>query len=289
MKEVKPRFFKKREEDHHEEEPAPTPEPESKPSGSGGKKHKEPTPKPEEPPKQEKPKQKEPESPEESGQANILQLIKAGIKNIWMVGPAGCGKTTLCQLAGDELEIPVTVVPCGAGTSATTFLGYKYPEREGTPFVHAFSQPGIIVLDEFTALEAQVAQIANSALANNELSSTIGTQKRHSDCIIIATSNTFGTGGDRQYVANNQLDASTIDRFACGFINVDYSHEYESRYDSEVVSFVNKMRTAIDRNGLRKIASTRSVINGCLLKEAGLNWKDSLTTNWSKDEKALLQ
>jgi hypothetical protein len=292
MKEVKPRFFKKKEEgqheEHQEEEPAPTPAPESKPSGSG-RKPKEPAPAPkEETKKPEKPKQKEPEFPQESGQSSILQLINAGLRNIWMVGPAGCGKTTLCQLAGEELELPVTVVPCGAGTSATTFLGYKYPEREGTAFVHAFSQPGIIVLDEFTALEAQVAQIVNGALANNELSSTTGTAKRHPDCTIIATSNTFGSGGDRQYVANNQLDASTIDRFASGVIQIEYSKEYESQYDREVCEYVWFLRSVIQKNGLRKIASTRSIINACLLKEAGLNWKESLTTNWSKDEKALL-
>lgn len=225
------------------------------------------------------------------GLADIEFLINAGIQNIWMVGPAGCGKTTICQIVGERLEMPVTVIPCGAGTSATTFLGYKYPEREGTPFVHAFAQEGIIVLDEFTSLEAQVAQIVNGALANGELSSTIGTFQRHERCIIIATSNTFGHGADRMYVSNNQLDASTIDRFAGGIVEIDYSIEYESQYDSEVCEYVWKLRSLINRNGLRKVASTRSIISACKLKEAGMNtesWKASITANWTKDEKALL-
>ena len=34
---------------------------------------------------------------------------------------------------------------------------------------------------------------------------------------------------------NNQLDASTIDRFVGAIIEVDYSKEYESQYDTEVV------------------------------------------------------
>lgn len=219
-------------------------------------------------------------------QEYLIRLIEAGTTNIWMVGPAGCGKTTICQLAGAEKELPVTVIPCGAGTSATTFLGYKYPEREATPFVMAFSQPGIIVLDEFTALEAQVAQICNAALANNELSATTGTVQRHPECIIIATSNTFGFGADRMYTSNNQLDASTIDRFAGGIIEVDYSKEYEKQYDAEVCNYVWRLRDVIQRNGLRKIASTRSIINACKLKAAGLDWKASITVNWTKDEKA---
>lgn len=221
--------------------------------------------------------------------AELLKaMIDAGILNIWLVGPAGCGKTTIGDQAGKDLDLPVTVVPCGAGTSATTFLGYKYPERESTPFVSAFSQPGIIVLDEFTALEAQVAQIVNGALANNELSATTGTFKRHPECVIIATSNTFGHGADRMYVSNNQLDSSTIDRFSGGIIEIDYSKEYESQYDKEVCEYVWKLRDVIQRNGLRKVASTRAIIAGEKLKAASLPWRDILTANWTTDEKALV-
>lgn len=230
--------------------------------------------------------------PEAKGKGidDIEFLVNAGIQNIWMVGPAGCGKTTICQTVGDRLGIPVTIIPCGAGTSATTFLGYKYPEREGSPFVHAFAQEGIIVLDEFTALESQVAQIVNGALANGELCATIGTYQRHERCFIIATSNTFGKGGDRQYVANQQLDASTIDRFAGGIVEIDYSREYESQFDPEVAQFVWNLREIVKTNGFREIVSTRAIIAACKLKAAGSkNWKESITTNWTKDEKACIR
>ncbi len=245
-------------------------------------------PKPEPQPQKPKPATSNQQPAETKGAENIESLINAGIRNIWMVGPAGCGKTTICQQVGENMDIPVTVIPCGAGTSATTFLGYKYPEREATPFVSAFSQPGIIVLDEFTALEAQVAQVVNSALANNQLSATTGTFQRHPDCTIIATSNTFGHGADRMYVSNNQLDASTIDRFACGIIEMDYSAEYENQYDPEVVTYVRRLREIINRNGLRKTASTRNIINACMLKANGIDWKASLTANWSTDERKLI-
>lgn len=298
--EIHPRYFKHREksEDKHEQK-ATEQKPKTHTTAETPQK-----PEPEE--KQPEPEKPEPEKPEPvksvlpqkpkpvktadvKGQEQIQKLIEAGIRNIWMVGPAGCGKTTICQQIGEDMGVPVTVVPCGAGTSAANFLGYKYPEREGTSFTGAFGQPGIIVLDEFTALEAQVAQIVNGALANNELHTTVGTFKRHPDLTIIATSNTFGNGADRLYVSNNQLDASTRDRFACGIVEIDYSTEYESQYDPEVVSHVHKLRKVIDKNGLRKIASTRAIINGCLLKAAGLDWKNALITDWSKDEKALLQ
>ena len=245
---------------------------------------------PEQKPEKRKNTTPKPKENKSEGLDLVKGLIEAGIQNIWMVGPAGCGKTTICQLTGDALDMPVTVIPCGAGTSATTFLGYKYPEREGTPFVQAFGQEGIIVLDEFTALEAQVAQIVNGALANNELTATTGTVQRHENCVIIATSNTFGKGGDRQYVANQQLDASTIDRFACGIVEIEYSDEYESQFDSEVVEYCRNLRKLIFTNGFREIVSTRSIIAACKLKEAGFKtWKESITVNWTKDEKACIR
>lgn len=290
LSEIHSRYFPKGKDEQPEPEPAPSPEPKKsrwggKKGGSKAKTAPEPTPKPEPKPI---PAPKKPEEKPAKGTNTLEAIINAGIRNIWMVGPAGCGKTTICQEVGKNAEMPVTVIPCGAGTSATTFLGYKYPEREGTPFVHAFAQEGIIVLDEFTSLEAQVAQIVNGALANDELTSTIGTFHRHEKCIIIATSNTFGNGADRMYVSNNQLDASTIDRFAGGILEIDYSKEYEQQYDAEVVRYVWNLREIIKRNGLRKVASTRSIIAGCKLKTGGLDWKGSLTTNWTKDEKALL-
>jgi len=248
-----------------------------------------PEPQPEREPRPEKRPIPRPETQPDKYTEEIKALIGAGLINIWLVGPAGCGKTTICKEVGDLLDMPVTVIPCGAGTSATTFLGYSYPTREATPFVLAYQQEGIIVLDEFTALEATVAQIANAALGNNELSSKIGTFKRHERCIIIATSNTFGMGADRMYVSNNQLDAATNDRFKGGILELDYSKEYESQYDNEVTRYVWAMRETIRKNGLRKLASTRAIIVGCKLKTAGLNWKTALTTDWTKDEKALLQ
>lgn len=276
------------------EQPEPEPQsvqtghsPVSEPKPQSGSKPQKQQPEPKPEPRNPKPATTQPE-PKGKGIADIELLINAGITNIWLVGPAGCGKTTICGYVGEKLGVPVTVIPCGAGTSATTFLGYKYPEREGTPFVHAFAQEGIVVLDEFTSLEAQVAQIVNGALANGELSSTIGTFQRHEKCIIIATSNTFGKGGDRQYVANQQLDASTIDRFTGGILEIDYDDEYESQYDAEVVNYVRHLRKVVKQNGFREIVSTRAIIAACKLKAVGANWKESITTNWTKDEKACI-
>ena len=188
-----------------------------------------------------------------------------------------------------ELGLPYLCISCGIGTSSTEFIGYKYPTRESTKFAEYYSKPSIILLDEFTALDPAVAQICNAALANDEIETTTGTVYRDPNCIIIATSNTFGSGASRQYVANNQLDASTIDRFVGGIIEVSYSELYESRYDTEVVNYVNKLRDIIKSYDFRRIASTRMIQAGCALKKAYVkDWKDQLIINWSKEEKRVV-
>ena len=121
----------------------------------------------------------------------LRRTIDAGIKNIWMVGPAGCGKSTMARNVAKELELPYLCISCGIGTSATEFIGYKYPTREKTRFAEFYAEPSIILIDEITALDPAVAQILNAALANDEIETTTGLVHRHPNCIIIATSNYF--------------------------------------------------------------------------------------------------
>lgn len=211
------------------------------------------------------------------------------MNNIWMVGPAGCGKSTIARNIAKELDIPHLCISCGIGTSATEFTGYKYPTREATKFAEFYAKKSLILIDEMTALDPSVAQVINAALANGEIETTTGTVLRHSECIIVATSNTFGNGADRQYVANNQLDASTIDRFTGAIIEVDYSKKYESQFDQEVRDYIHLLRACIKINSLRRIASTRMIQAAEKMKKIGMSdWKDLLIINWSDTEKKIV-
>ena len=168
-------------------------------------------------------------------------------------------------------------------------VGYKYPTRESTKFAEYYAKPSVILIDEMTALDPAVGQVLNAALANGEIETTTGLVCRHPECIIIATSNTFGNGASRQYVANNQLDASTIDRFTGGIIEVNYSVDYESQYDTDVVNYVWKLREIIKECNLRRVASTRMIQSGHLMKKAYFkNWKEMLITNWTDSEKEMV-
>jgi ATP-dependent Clp protease ATP-binding subunit ClpA len=219
----------------------------------------------------------------------LEKIIEAGLKNIWMVGPAGCGKSTIARNLAKKLNVPYLCVSCGVGTSAVEFVGYKYPEREATKFSEFYAKPSVILIDEITALDPSVGQVLNSALANDEIETTTGSVTRHKNCVIIATSNSFGTGASREYVANNQLDASTIDRFAGGVIEVDYSEKFESQYDKDVYEYIKQLRVITKKTNLRRVVSTRLLQAGHMLKTIGAtDWKHTLIENWTLEEKKIV-
>jgi MoxR-like ATPase len=224
-----------------------------------------------------------------STEDTIIKMIQAGLKNLWLVGAAGCGQTTMCKKIGAILDMPVTILSCNAGTSKADIEGYSFPQPRQSAVSAAAGQRGIIVLDEFTTLDDETACLLNAYLANGFLQTSTGLVTRPDDCIVIATSNTFGDGGTDLYSANKKLDAATINRFACGIVEVDYSPEYESQFDCEVVRHVNKIREIIKNNGLQRIMSTRDIINAEKIKKIGLDWKKQLVMAWNQDDKYLLR
>lgn len=263
-------------------EPEPEPEP-PKPEPKPEPKKAEPEPKPE-------PKAKpQPPKPEDKTLLAMLGMVKAGLRNLWLHGPAGCGKTTNAHALAEQLGVPCYVLSCSKDTDPCQIQGRRYPEAEEAAFAKYYESPSVLVLDEFTSVEADTAMLLNAALANGQFeTSTKRVCRRHPDCIIVATSNTLGLGGDALYNGNQRLDASTRDRFACGFLAVDYSKKYESKFDPEVVAYAKTLREVIKRCDLQQICSTRSIINAHALKQAGLDWKEAMTSTWTEEEKSLL-
>ena len=223
----------------------------------------------------------------------ILRIIKAGIKNLLLVGPTGCGKTECSKALGKILKREVVIISCDIGTPPSAFKGRTNPmdakDYQEVPFVKGYREGAIIIVDEMDALDPGVATGLNAALANGHIPTPGGPVERHEDTIIIATANTWGQGGNRLYVSSNPLSAATLTRFDGGRIAVDYCRVYEASVgDAEVCEFVWAVREHIAARRLERVACTRMIIACTKLKAAGLDdaeWKAQVTLGWEESER----
>lgn len=209
--------------------------------------------------------------------------------NVGLVGPAGCGKSTLAQLAAEKLGVPFYCDSFNRETPPYQLTGRREPLADGTfgyipsQFVTAYENGGLYCADEFDAADANSVLTLNMALANGHMmvAERVGNERavRHENFYMVATLNTYGSGS-RVYCGREELDEATIDRFQ--FVGVDYDVEYEATVcesyrgrlsDSEiaeVVDFRDAIRKAINSGTLRRVWSTRRLDAWLAARAAGI-------------------
>ena len=163
--------------------------------------------------------------------------------NVFLVGSAGTGKTTLAEkvsyaLAGrkenDGKTPPFIVLNCNQWTSPIDIKGGQTIEgyKEGA-LIEAWRDGKILILDEMPKLDANTAGILNDALAKsakegaeifNGLNEAI---KKHKEFGCIATGNVIGRGASSNYVGNNKQDASLLDRFSGCIYRIGFNETLE--------------------------------------------------------------
>lgn len=203
--------------------------------------------------------------------ADVLAALSVR-ENVYLVGPAGSGKTTIAAQAAESLELPF--YSTGAVGMAYQLQGFinaegKYME---TDLYRAYTGGGVFLFDEIDASSAQALLAFNAIAANDLAAFPCGTVKRHPDFVIIAAANTFGAGADAQYVGRSQLDAATLDRFS--FVPMDYDEKLELAISSNDAwtRHVQAFRRAVRELKLRHVVSPRASIKGGKLLSAGLAW-----------------
>jgi hypothetical protein len=193
--------------------------------------------------------------------------------NMLMVGPAGCGKTTLaeqlCTAMGWNAEQFATV-SCAPGLPESALVGRVIPnlttgatEYHAAPFVTIYRNGGVFLFDEVDNADPSTVLVLNSALANGHMTLPSGERiERHPDCVIMAAANTYGHGSDRLYVGRTQLDAAFLDRFTGAVLTLDYDRDMESKLcpDHDVCNRVWQIRDRVQALKLRRIVSTRFLL-----------------------------
>jgi cobaltochelatase CobS len=149
--------------------------------------------------------------------ANYGALLRAVAAkcNVWLVGPAGSGKTSAAENVAKDLGLPFYSKSVGPQTSESSLLGYQDANGRTvrTLLREAFEHGGVFLLDEVDAANPAVLVVINALLANGHCAFPDGVVEKHPDFTLIAGANTIGQGADRQYVGRQQIDAATLDRF----------------------------------------------------------------------------
>lgn len=211
----------------------------------------------------------------------ILQLVGLG-HPVMMVGPAGCGKTTIGEHVAKALQLPFYLTSTISDEYHLTGFIDGQGRYHSTPFRKAFEFGGVWIADEIDAWDASALLSANAALANGF--ATFPDQQepvhRHPDFRMIATANTFGKGADRVYVGRNQLDAASLDRYA--IVEVDYDFNIESRLAGDQLDwcmYVREIRKKVEAKNIRHVVSTRAIRFGADCLRIGMDF-DRVSEIW---------
>jgi cobaltochelatase CobS len=206
----------------------------------------------------------------------VIKIVSMG-HHTMLVGPAGCGKTTIGQHVAQALQLPFYITSTINDTHELTGFVDGYGKYHDTPFRNAYENGGLWVADEIDAWDASALLAANSALANGfatfpDMATPL---PRHADFRVIATANTYGIGADRVYIGRNELDAASLDRFAV--LDVDYDLTLERLFcngNDRWLDRVWQVRRRVQEKRIRHVVSSRAIAMGAPALANGILWDD---------------
>lgn len=214
----------------------------------------------------------------------------------YLVGPAGSGKTSVCEDVATAMGLDFGFISCSAGMAEAHLLGRMIANGTYLPsrFVQFYENGGLFLFDEVDAADANTMLVLNSALANGYLSvpnrQDNPVAKRHPDFVCLVAANTLGTGSF-EYHGRNYLDAAFLDRFALSRHQVEYDLDLEREMltgDAEMARVLHKMRFNLEQSKTRRVLSTRAFISTAKLLLAGKDPQyviDKLLLGWTDEEK----
>jgi hypothetical protein len=220
----------------------------------------------------------------------VLRAVRARVP-VWLVGPAGCGKSSLAKRIAEALGIPFEAKSVSAQSSESSLMGFidAHGNLVRSPLREAFENGGLFLLDEVDAGSPAVMVVLNSLVANRWASFPDGLIEAHPDFRIIAGANCYGSGSDRQYVGRQQQDAAMLDRFA--FVGMEYDPRIErnsmglppdgrskSPEDAQIEKWYDRVlavRRKCSDQKIRHIISPRaSIMGAAMLRDGGIAWSD---------------
>ncbi len=201
--------------------------------------------------------------------------------HVWLVGPAGSGKTTAAENAAKALSLDYDHT--GAIDTEYKLMGFidaqgRYVSKA---FRRIYEHGGVFLFDEIDASFPAAVLAFNAALANGHANFPDATVKRHKDFVCVAAANTW-QGPSAEYNGRTKQDAATLDRFARQTWGYDEELEtavVRANYPTQMkwVSFVQSVRANCLKHGIQHVVSPRASFEGAKSQANGGIWADDVS------------
>jgi cobaltochelatase CobS len=196
--------------------------------------------------------------------------------NIFLSGEASSGKTTACKQLAKALDRKWYFN--GAISMPHEMLGFidAAGNYHRTPFRDAYQHGGVYTFDEVDRSDPVALLAVNPHLANGVATFPDGQIKRHKDCLIICTANTWGNGANADYCGATKLDAAFLSRFPARLSwNIDQAFEVSIAGNETWAQRVQAARARAQTAGLKVMIDVRMTLAGAALIASGLSEQEA--------------
>lgn len=225
----------------------------------------------------------------ENGDHKMMKLglaLLATHKKLMLFGEAGTGKSYMANQMASRMNLPAYKISCNGQMTVGTFKGHFNTKTGGyvePPFIDAYEKGGVLILDEYDAMPAEVAIFFNGIIDGSQEITLHGHPnpdrvkiKRHPNFYVIACGNTLGEGS-HEYVAREQQDMALLDRYKLCRLEITFDEKLEralvSTLESDKYTYELFMKL---RGDLRKANLSFNTRN---LQDLVLNLRMVLNTN----------
>ena len=188
-------------------------------------------------------------------------------RHVWLVGPAGTGKSEAALTLAAKMQVRKALVPMHEDVTPSRLLGYRSPingEWVKGELQDVLTDGGIAILDEVDRARPGVPVALNAVLAQRKFTLDGETKDVHPETRFICCSNTLH-GGSAEYAAARQQDGAFKDRFYLleWPADTDLELRLAGEDQREWVEFCWRLRELVNELGITSgRVSPRTMING---------------------------